>query len=156
MLMARRVIGVALTLFVAVLLAAGPAAAYHRDRRGDGRGRVEIRGRVIGVDRFGHVFHLQSHDDFGPDVVAVYVDGRTDFEFKKRRRGDFDVDARGLRFLQVGDVVEVEGRVIGRRAILARDVEVFRRHRDDIGFVDPRPVVVVPHPVVAGLVVYRR
>ncbi len=163
--MVRRLVGVVIALVAAVALAAGPVAAHHGDRRrgdagwrvgdagwrvGDARGRVEIRGRVIGVDPFAHAFHVRAHDDFDADVVQVYVDDRTDFEFKQRRRGDFDVDARGLRFLRVGDAVEVEGRVIGRRAVLAREVEVFRRHRDDGGFVTPYPGAGAPYPVIVA------
>jgi hypothetical protein len=126
-------------MVAAVALPAGPAEARHSPRF-----KAEVRGRVVAVDRFAQTFHVRAHDDLtDPRLVLILVDHRTEFEFKRRRHDDDEDGRRGLRLLRVGDDVEVDGRLIGRRTILARDVEVFRRR-----FEPPSSVVIVPAPVI--------
>jgi len=133
---------------LAISLIPIPASADHDDRD-----RLEIRGVVVAIDWFARTFQLQGRTRFSDHRLwLVVVDRRTDFELKRRRDRhdeddrvrDFDHRDRWLRLLDVGDGVEVEGRLIGRRTILAREVEVFARHRPVLA----PPVVIVPAPVI--------
>ena len=121
-------LGIVLAGVLAIGVFATPAAADH-----ERRGRVEIRGMVTAIDFHNRTFHVQTRGGrFGGHVFAVVVDRRTDFDVRRRDHDDdFDADhdrpGRGFRRLQVGDLVEVEGRLIDQGTILAREVEVFRR-----------------------------
>ncbi|MGQ0548083.1 MAG: DUF5666 domain-containing protein [Armatimonadota bacterium] len=151
-------LGIVLAGIVAVPVLATPAAADH-----ERRGRVEIRGMVVSIDFHNRTFHVQARGGrFGGHTWAVVVDRRTDFEFRRRRDRDHDDEdfdherpGRGFRRLAVGDLVEVEGRLIDQGTILARGVEVFRRGR--IGGPPPfgappiitQPVFTLPAPVIS-------
>ncbi|MGH2404822.1 MAG: DUF5666 domain-containing protein [bacterium] len=127
----RLLLSVALAGLVIVPLMALPAAADH-DR---GR-RVDIRGIVTAVDWHNRTFHVQAQGGrFGGHTWTVVVDRRTEFDVRGRDR-DHDLDAdhdrrgRSFRGLAVGDLVEVEGRLIDQGTILAREIEVVRRGRN--------------------------
>ena len=142
-----RLLAVPVLALLAISLIPIPASADHDDRD-----RLEIRGVVVAIDWFARTFQLQGRTRFSDHRLwLVVVDRRTDFDVKRRRDHDedgrvrdLDHRERGFRRLAVGDTVEVEGRLIGRRTILAREVEVFARHR----LVLPPPVVIVPAPVI--------
>lgn len=152
----RVLLSVALAGLLIIPLSAVPAAADHERGR-----RVEIRGIVTAIDLHNRRFHVQARGGrFGGHTWAVVVDRRTDFDLRRRRDhddDDFDHDrpGRGFRRLTVGDLVEVEGRLIDQGTILAREVEVFRRGR--IGGPPPfgappivtPPVFTVPAPVIS-------
>lgn len=122
-------------------------------RAAQGRENIEIRGHVVSIDWNGRSFHLQTRARLGDrGLFLVLVDRQTEFEIEKRRHRDDDDKedgdrgrrGRGLRLLAIGDGVEVEGRLVGQRTILAREVEVFSRGR-----IEPVPVVIgVPVPVI--------
>jgi hypothetical protein len=150
-----RLFAVPVLALLAISLIPIPASADHDDRD-----RLEIRGVVVAIDWFARTFYLQGRTKFSDHRLwLVVVDRRTDFDVKRRRDHDeddrvrdFDHRDRWLRLLDVGDAVEVEGRLIGRRTILAREVEVFARHRPVLAppvvIVPAPPVVIVPAPVI--------
>lgn len=139
-------------LVSAITVVARPAGANHQDR-----GRVEVRGIVVSIDRKARTFYLQPRrSQGGLHVLAVLVDRRTDFEFKglhdrdddDEDDEDFDRRTRRFRRLVVGDIVEVQGRLIDHGAILAREVLVEGRARrvppTIVGSI-PTPVIVFPY-----------
>jgi len=142
---------------------------FDRDRRDRGRFDGELRGVVVSIDRWGRSFRLQERSRFDSGIWLVVVDRRTDFDVRRGRdRYDDDhydddrYDDRGrdwewFRRLDVGDFVEVEGRLIRYRTILAREIDVLRPRRPIVGRPHPQPypqpypqppVVIVPAPVI--------
>jgi len=130
---------------------------FDRDRRDRDRFDGEIRGVVVSIDRWGRTFRLQERSRFDRDIWLVVVDRRTDFDVRRGRDRDYG-DDRGrdwewFRRLDVGDFVEVEGRLIRYRTILAREIDVLRPQRPIVGRPYPQPypqppVVIVPAPVI--------
>jgi hypothetical protein len=134
-----------------VALVPVPARAEHRDREW-----LEIRGVVVAIERWGGTFHVREERRFADrGLWQVVVTRRTDFDVRRWRGRDDDDDRDFDRFrrLNVGDFVEVEGRLIRHRTILAREVDVFvfRRPRPlPPVVIAPAPIIVFPRP---GLVV---
>ena len=125
---------------------------HDRDRFDRDRFDGEIRGVVVSIDRWGRSFYVRERARFDDRLWRVFVDRRTDFDVR-RGRDRYD-DDRGrdwewFRRLDVGDVVEVEGRLIRHRTILAREIDVFRQRRPISRPPYPQhPVIIVPAPVI--------
>ncbi|MGQ0572247.1 MAG: hypothetical protein ACT4P5_22305 [Armatimonadota bacterium] len=140
-----RILTIISVLFLIIPLIAVPARADHEDRD-----KIEIRGHVASIDRNARSFYLQTQARRGDrGLFLVLVDRRTEFEVDKQRHRDDDEDGdrgrhgRGIRLLAIGDAVEVEGRLVAHRTILAREIELLGRGRHE-----PFPIVVIPVPVI--------
>ncbi len=146
------VVSIVLAGLLVIPLIAVPARADHGERDRD-RGRVELRGIVVGIDWRARAFHVQARRRLDDQRVwVVLVDRRTEFR-GSHDDDDFDADhdrpRRGLRRLAVGDAVEVEGRLLDRGTILAREIEVFRRGRLFQGPGHPLIGLSIPAPVIS-------
>lgn len=143
--------------FLAVLVTGITVVAAPAGATSFNRGRVEVRGVVVSIDRKARIFFLQlRRRQFVQHVVAVLVDRRTEFDFKgfhdrdddDEDDEDFDRRTRRFRRLVVGDIVEVQGRLVDHGTILAREVLVEGRARRApptiVGSV-PAPVIVFPY-----------
>jgi hypothetical protein len=145
-----------LVLAVVPLPVAAQEQNFERNRHDwDRFGRFdgEVRGVVVSIDRWGRAFHLRERTRFDDRTWLILVDRRTDFDVRRGRDRDYG-DDRGpdfewFRRLRVGDIVEVEGRLVRRGTILAREIEVFRPGRPIARPPYPQPpVVIVPAPVI--------
>jgi hypothetical protein len=119
--------------------------------------RIEIDGVIIAMDSSGQGL-LQIQDRLpsrGNVVWTVRVTGRTRVDGQRGDRrwnddDDDDNDRSGIRaarrLLHVGDVVEVEGRVVGNNQILAEEITVRGRTRYLPGTGGPYPYPQYPYP----------
>lgn len=139
--------GFAIVLAVAAMLAAAMPAAAHHDR--DVR-KIEVRGIIVAMDARTQAFLLREDRPRGTDHLwVVQMQSDTRLKIEGRDKDDDDNDLGGRNFvprvlprLEVGQFVEVEGRVIADGRILAREIKLLGHTR-----AVPPQVIVVPPPV---------
>jgi hypothetical protein len=117
--------------------------------------RIEIDGVIVAMNSYGQgLLQIQDRSRTRAYIVwAVRVTGRTRVEGYRGDRGDRrwdDDEGSGIqaaqRLLNVGDLVEVEGRVVGNSQILAEEIKVRGRTGYLPGAGGPYPYPQYPYP----------
>lgn len=117
--------------------------------------RIEIDGVIIAMNGYGRgLLQIQDRSRARASIVwTVRVTGRTRVEGYRGDRGDRgwdDGEGSGIqaaqRLLNVGDLVEVEGRVVGNSQILAEEIQVRGRTGYFPGAGGPYPYPQYPQP----------
>jgi len=116
---------------------------------GNGRDRelgrdIRLRGTIIDLQTHAQgIFRLQESTGAGGFPWTVQLHAQVKVEGQLDDRGEEKVDGRGpqiaMRLLRVGDVVDVQGRVIGRQQIQAREIR-FRGQTGAFPVPVPGPV----------------
>lgn len=107
---AARAVSLALSVFLALTIAV-PSATW-----ADEEDKVKLRGVVVSVDPGGS-FQIQEFGGGGRRwVILLQRDAEVEVD---------DDDDKKIRRLVVGDVVEVKGRMLGGRTILAKKVKIL-------------------------------
>lgn len=122
---AARAVSLALSVFLAVTIAV-PSATW-----ADEEDEIKLKGVVVSVDAGGS-FHIQEFGEGGRRWVILL-----------RRGAEVEVDDdddKKIRRFVVGDVVEVKGRRLGGRTILAKKVKILALSGNRV------PPVIVQHP----------
>ncbi len=134
--------GIAVTLAVVLLLVvAVPARAEHEDAWG----RIQVTGVIVAIDARERSFVLREDRRREDRFWVVQVLPQTRIEFGLHDVNDDDDDgeklaiARQLRPLRVGQIVEVNGRMIDGRRIVAREITVISRAPRVPPLPGPRP-----------------
>lgn len=107
---------------VLVLALALPASAGSRD--------VQLRGVVVFLDQSGSGFVLRQAGRFAGGEVRVRVTGRTTIhQTNDGNNDDEEEDQQGAdqQGVSVGDIVQVEGRMLSGGRLIARDVWILGR-----------------------------
>ncbi len=101
-------LGIAIVLFLAAAL---PVAAW-----ADERDKVKVTGIIVSLNAVDGSFQLQEFGEKGPRWM-VFLHREVEVEDEKDEKR-----ARGLR---TGDIVEVKGRILSSRTILAKEIKIL-------------------------------
>ena len=115
-------LGITIVLFLAAAL---PVAAW-----ADERDKVKITGIIVSLNHADGSFQLQEFGDRGPRwMVLLHREVEVEDEKDDKR-------ARGLR---AGDIVEVKGRILSSRTILAKEIKILGHSGGQFPPVVPQP-----------------